>query len=63
MISTVRIMINPKYAEAYLKRGFVYKELGKTNQAIESYNKAIEINSQYAAAYSALGLVYVLNLV
>ena len=43
---------------AYNNRGVVYYEQKKWDLAIADFNKAIQINPNYAAAYNNRGLVY-----
>ncbi|OQB53031.1 MAG: TPR repeat-containing protein YrrB [Deltaproteobacteria bacterium ADurb.Bin151] len=43
---------------AYNNRGTAYKDLGNYRQAIEDFNKAIEIKVNYADAYSNRGAAY-----
>ena len=43
---------------AYNNRGVVYKGLGNYRQAIEDYNRAIEIKPDYAEAYNNRGNAY-----
>ena len=45
------------YAD-YFDRGLAYGKAGKHNQAIEDFNRAIELNPQAAAAYNNRGLAY-----
>ena len=40
----------PQDAEAYYNKGVVLNKLGKPHEAIQAYNKAIEINPKYAKA-------------
>ena len=52
------IEINPRYAEAYNSRGYVFRKRGQYEKAISDCNKAIEINPRYAEAYNNRGLAY-----
>jgi tetratricopeptide (TPR) repeat protein len=46
------LSINPKYAEIYNNRAFVYLRLGNTNQAIEDLKTAARLG--YKGAQNAL---------
>ena len=43
---------------AYTNRGVAYVELGNFRQAISDYDRAIEINPEYAMAYNNRGIAY-----
>jgi superkiller protein 3 len=47
-----------KQAEKYFQQGYAYNNKGDYDKAIEYYNKAIELNPDYAVAYYNLGNVY-----
>ncbi len=49
-------------ADAYYNRGIAYHKKGQYNRAIQDYDKAIEINPQYADAYNNRGVVYLMKL-
>jgi tetratricopeptide (TPR) repeat protein len=44
--------------EGFFLRGVYYRIVGQSEKAIEEYNKAIDINPNYAEAYRGKGLVY-----
>ena len=52
------IKINPKSAEAYVKRGSTYGS--SFNEAISDYNIAIKINPKYAQAYIGRAMTYIM---
>jgi tetratricopeptide (TPR) repeat protein len=52
------IELNPKYAEAYTHRGFVYGVLRNYAQAIEDCDRAIKLNPKNAEAYNCRGYSY-----
>ena len=43
---------------AYHRRGSAYSALGQHQRAIEDYDKAIELNPDYAIAYNNRGLSF-----
>ena len=45
-------------ADAYNNRGFAYYKLGKHEEAIADYNRAIELQPDYAKAYRNRAEVY-----
>lgn len=49
---------NPQSAEAYARRGTVYYELNRSDDAIRDLNQAIKLDPGYAGAYFILGAVY-----
>ncbi|MFN9671547.1 MAG: tetratricopeptide repeat protein, partial [Microcystis sp.] len=55
---TKAINIDPRYAEAYLNRGFLYDEQGKPDLALSDYNQALNINPREAQAYANRGVLY-----
>ena len=57
-IWNMTIARNPACLMAYNNRGVIYKDLGNYRQAIEDFNKAIEIKSDNAVAYYNRGNVY-----
>ena len=51
--------LSPEDASVYVDLGYAYENDGKTDKAIENYQKAIELNNhQYATAYLRAGIVY-----
>ena len=54
---TEAIQINPE-TESYLNRGNAYVSLGNYKLAISDFDRAIEINPNYAKAYFNRGLAY-----
>ena len=49
------IELNPNYAEAFNNLGIVLAELGKSDEAIESYLQALKIKPDYAEVHNHLG--------
>ena len=45
-------------SEAYTIRGNYYKEIGKTEQAIKEFDKAVKFNPNDWMAYRKRGIVY-----
>ena len=52
------ILRNPKDVVAYHNRGDAYGLKGDIDRAISDYNKAIELNANYAPAYNSRGRAY-----
>lgn len=52
------INLDPKYAEAYCKRGIAYGNLRQFQKTIDDCSKAIEIYPKYAGAYEERGVAY-----
>jgi tetratricopeptide (TPR) repeat protein len=49
---------DPKNASYYFAKGALYDKLGKADEAVESYLKAIEFKDDYFDAYYNLGALY-----
>ncbi|CAK61763.1 unnamed protein product (macronuclear) [Paramecium tetraurelia] len=49
------ISINPKYAQAWNKKGNTLSDLKQYEEAIECYNKAISFNHKYVDAFCNKG--------
>ncbi|HMK36669.1 MAG TPA: tetratricopeptide repeat protein [Desulfomonilaceae bacterium] len=45
-------------SSSFTNRGIVHLDMGDTDKALSDLNKAIELDSTYAAAYAARGLTY-----
>ena len=54
---TEQIRLNPKSAHAYLCRGAVLDEKGRTDAAIADYNQALRLDPKYVAALNNRGTV------
>src|SRR5260370_40103330 len=52
------LKIRPAFAEAYQVRGATYLELGQLDKARADLQRALEVDNQYAAAWSRLAEVY-----
>jgi len=51
--------LSPDEGSVYVDLGYAYENDGKTDKALENYQKAIELNNhQYATAYLRAGIVY-----
>jgi tetratricopeptide (TPR) repeat protein len=55
---TQAIEIEPKYAEAYIKRGIAYYHLARYKEAIADYNQTLSLKSYLADAYASRGDAY-----
>ncbi len=47
-----------KQAEKHFKKGFQHQDQGNLDKALEEYQKALELNPNYAQVYTNLGTVY-----
>ncbi|OFX89060.1 MAG: hypothetical protein A2W99_02355 [Bacteroidetes bacterium GWF2_33_16] len=54
----VAIEKDPTNAHFYSAKGHLYDKMGKTDDAKNSYKKAIEMNSEFFEAYYNLGVIY-----
>lgn len=50
---------NPNSFEAYNNLGLIFMESGDFDQAVDNFNKAIQLNSAYPTAHFNLGLTFV----
>jgi tetratricopeptide (TPR) repeat protein len=51
--------LSPEESQVYVDLGYAYENDGKTDQALENYNKAMSLNNgQYATAFFRAGIVY-----
>ena len=58
ILSDIALSYDDQLAEAYIVRGYCFNMRGLTTQAIEEYEKAIEINPNDYLAYQGLGTLY-----
>jgi tetratricopeptide (TPR) repeat protein len=54
----VKATMAPSLAKEHFNRGFVYGELGEYRKAIQEYDKAIQLDLNYASAYQNRGIAY-----
>ena len=54
--NNIKLTVNP--AEVHLKLGSAYARKSEINGAVANYNRAIELDSQYAEAYYQRAIVY-----
>ncbi|HYY65940.1 MAG TPA: tetratricopeptide repeat protein [Nitrososphaeraceae archaeon] len=52
------LRIDPKYVDAWIKRGYAHFHLGDYTVSISSYDKALEIDLSNAEAWNLKGLAY-----
>jgi tetratricopeptide (TPR) repeat protein len=57
-IFTGCILKRPDHSQAYLCRGFTYSELGRYQEALADYSKAIELDPKSAEAWYNRGNIY-----
>src|SRR5687768_4606988 len=55
---TSSLKYNPNDNEAYMNRGVVKMAIGRTLEAIEDYEKSIELKPDYPIVYANLGNAY-----
>ncbi|MCI0813413.1 MAG: hypothetical protein J4N27_05960, partial [Chloroflexi bacterium] len=56
---TEAVRLDPKLAEAYAERGFLYHLLSDESHAIDDLGRAIKLNSRLPIGYNYRGLVFV----
>ena len=56
-ITTRALGPNPNSAEVFNNRGNAYYNKGEVDRAIRDYNKALDLNPNYAEAYYSRSLV------
>lgn len=49
---------NPRYAEAYLNRGYVYISTGELQKVLANFDEAIALDTGYVEAYYNRGIIY-----
>ena len=49
--------MNPQFVEAYCNRGIAKENLGDYSEAMENFDRAIEINSEYIDGYLRRGIL------
>ena len=55
------LQIHPDDSRAYFLRGEIYRQAGRASEiqhALKSYDRAIALNPNYAAAHKAIGLIH-----
>ncbi len=52
------ISLNPRFVNAYFRRGLTYGERGDLDLALRDYNSAIDIDSEHADAYIQRSWIY-----
>jgi tetratricopeptide (TPR) repeat protein len=48
---TNAVFIDPDYADAFMKRAMLFGKMGRTNESLEDYNRAISLNPHSAFLY------------
>ena len=51
------ITIDPYFKEAYYNKGFICYNLKQYDEAIESFNKVIEIDPEFYAAFNCIVII------
>jgi tetratricopeptide (TPR) repeat protein len=52
------LRIDPKYRDAYLLKGSIYRNLGNFNRAVSSYETAVQQDPDFTVGYIWLGSLY-----
>jgi tetratricopeptide (TPR) repeat protein len=52
------LRLDPKYVDAWIKKGYAHFHLGEYNSAISSYDRALEIDLNNSEAWNLKGLAY-----
>ncbi len=47
-----------KQAEKHFRKGFRYQDQGNLDKALEEYEKALQLNPNYAKVYTNIGTIY-----
>ncbi|WP_018124097.1 XrtA/PEP-CTERM system TPR-repeat protein PrsT [Desulfovibrio oxyclinae] len=50
-----------KFYQAYSAQGSIYQSMGRTDEAVERYNRALELSDRYVPALNNLATIYVEN--
>ena len=58
VLVNLALSIDDKLDEAYYIKGRYYRENGNIDEALDNYDKALEINPNYLAAYQSKGSIY-----
>jgi tetratricopeptide (TPR) repeat protein len=61
IFADIALSFNDQCSEAYNLKGFYYSEMGKSEKAIEEYDKAIKLNPNNWGAYWGKGNLYYAN--
>ena len=52
------LKINPRFVPAWLRKGEILRKLGKYEEALECYNKVLEIAPNITALYGKASVLY-----
>jgi TolB-like protein len=58
ILTNIALSFDNQYSEAYTLRGIYYNEIGKQEQAVEEFDKAIKFNPNSWEAYFEKGRIY-----
>lgn len=54
-------LMDPKFTEAYINRGNVYRDIGKYDEAFKDFNTALQQKPDLALVYFNIGNLYYLQ--
>ena len=58
ILADIALSYDDQLAEAYEVKGSIYEAIGRIDQAIEEFQKAIRFNPNYWKAYAGIGYIY-----
>jgi len=58
ILADIALKYDTQLSEAYTFRGYYYSQMGKSEQAIEEFDKAIQLNSNDWMAYQGKGIFF-----
>jgi tetratricopeptide (TPR) repeat protein len=53
------VRLEPRFVEAWTNLGYAYRKVNDNNRSLDAYKRALDINSNYAAAHEYVGRLYI----